>query len=61
MPSSPTALALGAGIMGLSAAWGLALAAAASDPAPMPELPVWAAGEAPPASGLLAALEGVSA
>ena len=40
---------------------GLALAAAASDPALMPALPAWAAGEASPARGLLAALEGVSA
>lgn len=40
---------------------GLAIAAAMSDPALMPALPGWAAGEAPPAAGLLAALEGVPA
>lgn len=40
---------------------GLALAAAASDPALMGALPAWAAGEAPPAPGLLAALEGIPA
>lgn len=40
---------------------GLALAAAASDPALMPALSAWAAGEAPPAPGLLADLEGVPA
>jgi len=40
---------------------GLAIAAAVSDPALMPALPGWAAGEAPPAAGLLAALEGVPA
>ncbi len=40
---------------------GLAVAAAAADPALMPALPGWAAGETPPAPGLLAALEGVSA
>lgn len=36
---------------------GLGLAAAASDPALISALPGWAAGEAPPAPGLLAALE----
>jgi sarcosine oxidase subunit beta len=40
---------------------GLALAAAANDPALLPALPRWAAGEAPPAPGLLAALEGATA
>jgi glycine/D-amino acid oxidase-like deaminating enzyme len=40
---------------------GLALAAAAADPALMPALPGWAAGEARPAPGLLDALEGVTA
>ncbi len=40
---------------------GLALAAAASDPALMAALPGWAAGQASPAPGLLAALEGVPA
>ncbi|GGJ06496.1 FAD-dependent oxidoreductase [Neoroseomonas lacus] len=40
---------------------GLALAAAVADPALMPALPGWAAGEAPPAPGLLAALEGATA
>lgn len=40
---------------------GLALAAAAADPALMSVLPGWAAGEAPPAPGLLAALEGAPA
>lgn len=40
---------------------GLALAAAAADPALMGALPAWAAGEAPPAPGLLAALEGIPA
>jgi len=40
---------------------GLALAAAAADPALMDALPGWAAGQAPPAPGLLAALEGLPA
>ena len=40
---------------------GLAVAAAATDPALMRALPAWAAGEAPPAPGLLAAAEGVPA
>lgn len=40
---------------------GLGLAAAAADPALMPALAPWAAGEAPPAPGLLAALESVVA
>lgn len=40
---------------------GLGLAAAAADPALMPALPGWAAGEAPPVPGLLDALEGVPA
>ncbi|MBR0681896.1 FAD-dependent oxidoreductase [Roseomonas eburnea] len=40
---------------------GLAVAAAAADPALMPALPGWAAGEAPPAPGFIAALEGVPA
>ena len=40
---------------------GLALAAAVSDPALLPALTPWAAGQAAPAPGLLAALEGVSA
>ncbi|MBR0677766.1 FAD-dependent oxidoreductase, partial [Roseomonas alkaliterrae] len=40
---------------------GLALAAAAADASLLAALPGWAAGEAPPAPGLLAALEGVTA
>ncbi|MBW6398148.1 FAD-dependent oxidoreductase [Roseomonas sp. HJA6] len=40
---------------------GLALAAAAADPALLPALTSWAAGEAPPAAGLLSALQGVPA
>lgn len=40
---------------------GLALAAAASDPALLPTLTPWAAGQAPPVPGLLAALEGIAA
>ncbi|WP_198371351.1 FAD-dependent oxidoreductase [Roseomonas rosulenta] len=40
---------------------GLALAAATSDPTLMPTLAPWAAGEAAPAPGLLAALEPVAA
>lgn len=40
---------------------GLAIAAAASDPALMQALPGWAAGTALPAPGLLAAIEGVPA
>ncbi len=40
---------------------GLALATAATDPALLPALALWAAGEAPPAPGLLAAIEGVPA
>ena len=40
---------------------GLALAAAAADPALLPALVPWAAGEAPPAPGLLSALEGIPA
>jgi sarcosine oxidase subunit beta len=40
---------------------GLALAAAAADTTLVPALPGWAAGDVPPALGLLAALEGVSA
>jgi glycine/D-amino acid oxidase-like deaminating enzyme len=40
---------------------GLAIAAAAADPALLPALTAWAAGTAPPAPGLLAALEGVPA
>ncbi len=40
---------------------GMAVAAAASDPALLPALIPWAAGEAPPAPGLLPALQGVPA
>ena len=40
---------------------GLALAAAAADPALLPGLPGWAAGDTPPAAGLLAALESIPA
>jgi hypothetical protein len=40
---------------------GLGLAAAAADPALMQHLAPWAAGLAPPAPGLLAALETVPA
>lgn len=40
---------------------GLALAAAVAEPTLMPALPGWAAGEASPAPGLLAALEGAPA
>ena len=40
---------------------GLALAAAAADPALRPALTPWAAGEATPAPGLLSALQGVPA
>jgi sarcosine oxidase subunit beta len=40
---------------------GLAVAAAAADPSLRPALAPWAAGEAPPAPGLLAALESVAA
>ena len=40
---------------------GIALAAAASDPALLPALAPWAAGDAPPVPGLLPALQGVPA
>lgn len=40
---------------------GLALAAAAAEPALLPTLAPWAAGEAPPAPGLLSALESIPA
>jgi hypothetical protein len=44
-----------------AAVLGLGLGAAAADPALLPGLAPWAAGLVPPAPGLLAALERVSA
>jgi len=63
-PLSPRCLVM-SGFSGhgfkFGAVLGLGLAAAAAEPALLPALSPWAAGQAPPAPGLLAALEAVPA